>query len=187
MLAGLQHRPPLLIFNLYAVNAKDGSVLKWTPRNTLPVTFPAKPERYLSSAPDLPVASASDLRVDTHLWLLHADTVTRVNFGTPLAQSDYSLDRPPDGELRPHLDYRLLDGATVGQQDYLYVWDAANARIVAFGYADGGFVRQWQAPSNGVNAHLLDRVIGLEVASTPDGPPAAYLLTPTAVVRVVLE
>jgi sugar lactone lactonase YvrE len=187
MLAGLQHRPPLLIFNLYAVNAKGGVVLKWTPRNTLPVSFPTKPESYLSSAPDLSVASATDLRVDTHLWLLHSDTVTRVNFGTPLAQSDYSLDRPPDGELRPRLDYRLLDGATVGQQDYLYVWDAANARIVAFGYADGSFVRQWQAPSSGPNAHLLDRVIGLEVASTPDGPPAAYLLTPTGVVRVVLE
>ncbi|HET8587691.1 MAG TPA: hypothetical protein VFM74_07440, partial [Candidatus Limnocylindria bacterium] len=174
-------------FNLYAVDAKSGEVLKWTPRNTLPVSFPNKPESYLSGKPDLPAAAARDLRVDTHLWLLHADTVTRVNFGTPLGQGDYSLDRPPDGEVRPSLDYRLLDGATIGQQDYLYVWDAANARIIAFGYADGSYVKQWQARTDGADAHLLDEVIGLEVVSTPDGPPAAYLLTPERVVRVVLE
>jgi hypothetical protein len=187
LLAALQHRPPLQIFNLYAVDGKSGEVLKWTPRNRLPVSFPSKPESYLSDKPDLPAAAARDLRVDTHLWLLHADTVTRVNFGTPLGQGDYSLDRPPDAELRPSLDYRLLDGATIGQQDYLYVWDAANARIIAFGYADGSFVKQWQAGSDGANAHLLDDVIGLEVVSTADGPPAAYLLTPDHVVRVVLE
>lgn len=187
LLAALQHRPPLQIFNLYAVDGKSGDVLKWTPRNTLPVSFPSKAESYLSDAPDLPAAAARDMRVDTYLWLLHRDTVTRVNFGTPLSQADYSLDRPPDAELRPTLDYRLLDGATIGQQDYLYVWDAANARIIAFGYADGSFVKQWQAATDAASAHLLDEVTGLEVVSTPDGPPVAYLLTPDRVVRVVLE
>ena len=33
-----------------------------------------------------------DLFVDGNLWLLHANTVTRVNFGTPLPQPDDSLD-----------------------------------------------------------------------------------------------
>ena len=45
------------------------------------------------------------------------------------------------------LDYRLLDGATVGDREFLYVYDAANARIIAFQRADGSFVRQWLAPS----------------------------------------
>jgi hypothetical protein len=187
MLVALQHRPPLLIFNLYALEPKDGGILKWTPRNTLPVTFPAKPEDYLAEAPDLPVQDARDMYVDAHLWLLHASTVTRINFGTPLTQADSSLDPPPDAVIRPALDYRLLDGATVGQQDYLYVWDAANARIIGFGYADGSFARQWLAPRNGADASLLDQVVGLEVLSTPDGPPVAYLLTPNRLVRVVLE
>ena len=36
---------------------------------------------------------------------------------------------PPDADVRPGLDYRLLDGATVGDRELLYVYDAANARI----------------------------------------------------------
>lgn len=187
LLAALQHRPPLEIFNLYLVDGKSGEVLKWTPQNTLPVTFHGGPQPYLSDKPDLPATDARDMRVDANLWLLQAKTVTRVNFGTPLAQADYSLDAPPDAEVRPQLDYRLLDGATVGDLDYLYVYDAANARIMAFGYADGAFVRQWMAPRNGPESALLDDVIGFEVTSAADGPPAAFLLTPDRVVRVVLE
>ncbi len=187
LLAALQHRPPLQIFNLYVVDGNSGEVLKWTPQNSLPVTFHGTPRPYLSGKPDLPATSARDLRVDANLWLLQAKTVTRVNFGSPLAQSDYSLDAPPDQEVRPSLDYRLLDGATVGDLDYLYVYDAANARIIAFGYADGAFVRQWMAPRTGPEAALLDDVVGFEVTSAADGPPAAFLLTPDRVVRVVLE
>ncbi len=187
LLAALQHRPPLEIFNLYLVDGGGGEVLKWTPQNTLPVAFQSAPQPYLSDKPDLPVVKARDLLVDSHLWLLQAKTVTRVNFGSPLAQADYSLDAPPDSDVRPSLDYRLLDAATVADQDYLYVYDAANARIIAFGYADGAFVRQWMAPRVGPEAALLDDVIGLEVTSAADGPPAAFLLTPDRVVRVVLE
>jgi hypothetical protein len=43
------------------------------------------------------------------------------------------------------------------------------------------------APRRGDAAGLLDEVLGMEVLSTPDGPPAAYLLTPDRVIRVVLE
>jgi hypothetical protein len=85
------------------------------------------------------------------------------------------------------LDYRLLDGATVGDREFLYVYDAANARIIAFQRADGGFVRQWLAPSSGPMSSLLDDVRGLHVTSATDGPPAAYVLTPEGIVRLVLE
>ena len=125
--------------------------------------------------------------MDVNLWLLHADTVTRVDFGTPRDQADYSLDPPPDADVRPDLDYRLLDGATVGDREYLYVYDAANARILAFQRADGAFVRQWMAPESGPTAGVLDEVRGLRVPSVADGPPAAYLLTAEGVVRIVLE
>jgi len=125
--------------------------------------------------------------VDVNLWLLQRDTVTRVNFGAPLPQEDYSLDPPPDGEVRKPVDYRLIDGATVGDRDLFYVYDAANARIIAYQRADGAFVRQWLAPRTGPDAGLLDKVLALSVASVADGPPVAYLLTPTRIVRVVLE
>ena len=65
------------------------------------------------------------------------------------AQEDYSLDPPPDATIRPDLDYRLLDGATVGDRELFYVYDAANARILAYQRADGAFVRQWLAPRSG--------------------------------------
>jgi hypothetical protein len=125
--------------------------------------------------------------VDANLWLLHAETLTRVNFGTPVPQADYSLDPPPDAEVRPTLDYRLVDGATVGDRELFFVWDAADSRIIAFGRADGSFVRQWLAPRTGSMAGLLDQVLAMGVLSVPDGPAVAWILTPERLVRLVLE
>ncbi len=187
LLAALQHRPPLEIFNLYLVDAESADVLKWTPGDVIPVRFPDPAEDFLVEPPDLSPAAARDLFVDANLWLLQSRTVTRVNFGTPVLQEDYSLDPPPDAGLRPTLDYRLIDGATIGERELFYVYDAANARILSFQRADGAFVRQWLAPRSGPTATLLDDVLALSVASVADGPPVAYLLTTTRIVRVVLE
>ena len=118
------------------------------------MNYPDPPERYLTEEADLRPVDARDLRVDVNAWLLHADTVTRVDFGSPRSQAEYSLDPPPDASVRAELDYRLLDGATVGDREFLYVYDAANARIIAFQRADGAFVRQWLAPSSGASAGL---------------------------------
>ena len=187
LLTALQHRPPLEIFTLYLVDAVTGDVLKWTPGDVIPVRYPDPPEPYLLEPPDLPVAGARDMFADANLWLLQPRSVTRVNFGTPLAQEDYSLDQPPDGTLRPNLDYRLLDGATIGDRETFYVYDAANARILAYQRADGSFLRQWLAPLSGPQAGLLKEVRAFSVGSVADGPPVAYLLTPSRIVRVVLE
>jgi hypothetical protein len=187
LLGALQHRPPLEIFTLYAVDGATGEVRKWTPPAIIPVTFPDPPERYLSAAPDLDPRSARDLRVDVNMWLLHASTVTRIDFGSPRSQEEFSLDPPPDADVRPWLDYRLLDGATLGDRDFLYAFDAANARLIAYQRADGAFVRQWLAPTRGTQAGLLDDVRAIAVASVTDGPAVAYLLKSDQVLRVVLE
>jgi hypothetical protein len=187
LLAALQHRPPLEIFNLYAVDEARDQVLKWSPGDVVPVIFLRPPERFLTERPDLAPRDARDLFVDVNLWLLQRGTVTRVNFGVPMAQEDYSLDPPPDGEVRRPVDYRLLDGATVGDRELFYVYDAANARIIAYQRADGAFVRQWLAPRAGPWAEVLDEVVDMSVGSVADGPPVATLLTPDSVVRVVLE
>lgn len=187
LLGALQHRPPLEIFNLYAVDATTGQILRWSPPAVIPVNYPDPPEPFLTDEPDLDPRDARDLRVDVNAWLLQAGTATRVDFGSPRDQVDYSLDPPPDHAVRPKLDYRLLDGATVGDRELLYVYDAAGARIIAFQRADGAFVRQWLAPTDGTAAGSLDEVVGLSVTSVADGPPTAYLLTPTGVVRLVLE
>ena len=187
LLGSVQHRPPLEIFTLYLVDAAGGAIWKWTPPAVIPVEFPDPPVSFLSEAPDLPAAAARDIRVDANLWLLHADTLTRVNFGRPLPQEEYSLDRPPDARLRPRLDYRLFDAATVGDRELFYVYDRANARVIGFNRADGAFVHQWLAPAGGPHSGILDRVIGLTVAAVGEGPPTAFLLTPDGLLRVVLE
>jgi hypothetical protein len=187
LLGALQHRPPLEIFNLYAVDGSTGQVLRWSPPAVIPVTYPDPPEPFLTAEPDLDPRDARDLRVDVNAWLLHAGTVTRVDFGSPRDQADYSLDPPPDMDVRPVLDYRLLDGATVGDRELLYVYDAANRRIIAFQRADGAFVRQWMTPESGEAAGALDDVRALSVTSVADGPPVAYLLTADRVLRLVLE
>ena len=125
--------------------------------------------------------------MDVNVWLLQRATVTRVNFGVPLPQEDDLLDPPPDGAVRQSVDFRLMDGATVGDRELFYVYDAANARIIAYQRADGAFVRQWLAPRIGTWAGVLDDVVDMSVGSVADGPPVATLLTPDSVVRVVLE
>ncbi len=187
LIGALQHRPPLEIFNLYAVDAASGDIRRWSPPAVIPVTYPEPPQAFLVDEPDLDPREARDLRVDVNAWLLHADTVTRVDFGSPRSQSEYSLDPPPDADVRAGLDYRLLDGATVGDRDLLYVYDAAHDRLIAFQRADGAFVRQWMAESGTDAADSLADVRGLSVTSVADGPPAAYLLTGDGVVRLVLE
>jgi hypothetical protein len=187
LMAALQHRPPLEIFNLYLVDPETGQIDRWSPPAVIPVTYPDPAGDFLADAPDLDPREARDLRVDVNAWLLHADTVTRVDFGSPRSQEDYSLDAPPDADLRPGLDYRILDGATVGDREFLYVYDAAHRRVIAFQRADGAFVRQWLAPADGAAAGALDDVRGLAVASVADGPPVAYLLTEGEVLRLVLE
>ncbi|MGH2385169.1 MAG: hypothetical protein ACRDGB_09005 [Candidatus Limnocylindria bacterium] len=187
LIGALQHRPPLEIFNLYVVDGASGEIDRWAPPAVIPVTYPQPAEPFLTEAPDLDPRDARDLRVDVNAWLLHDDTVTRVDFGSPRDQADYSLDRPPDAELRPQLDYRLLDGATVGDRDFLYVYDAANDRILAFQRADGAFVRQWLAPADGPAAAALADIRGISVTSVSDGPPVAFLLTADGVLRLVLE
>jgi hypothetical protein len=186
-LAALQHRPPLEIFNLYVVDVGSDQVLKWSPGDVVPVVYPSEPEPFLLEDADVDPARARDLFVDVNVWLLQPSTVTRVNFGTPLPQTDYSFDPPPDAEVRQPLDYRLLDAATIGERELFYVYDAANARIIALQRADGAFVRQWMAPRSGSSAGVLDGVLALNVASVADGPPVALLLTRDRVLRVVLE
>jgi hypothetical protein len=187
LIGALQHRPPLEIFNLYVVDGATGAISRWSPPPVIPVNYPEPAEPFLTERPDLDPLEARDLRVDVNAWLLHADTVTRVDFGSPRPQTDYSLDPPPDGALRPRLDYRLLDGATVGDREFLYVHDAANARLIAFQRADGAFVRQWMGPVSAESAGPLDDIRGLAVTSVADGPPVAYLLTGDGVLRLVLE
>ena len=187
LIGALQHRPPLEIFTLYVVDPENGGISRWSPPAVIPVNYPDPAEPFLTDTPDLDPRDARDFRVDVNAWLLHGDTVTRVDFGSPRPQEDYSLDPPPDADVRADLDYRLLDGATVGDRELLYVYDAANDRIIAFQRADGAFVRQWLASSEGPDAGVLADVRGLSVTSVADGPPVAYLLTPQGVLRLVLE
>jgi hypothetical protein len=188
LIGALQHRPPLEIFTLYVVDPETGEIDRWSPPAVIPVTYPDPAESFLTSAPDLDPRDARDLRVDVNAWLLHADTVTRVDFGSPRDQADYSLDPPPDADLRPGLDYRLLDGATVGDREFLYVYDAEHDRLLAFQRADGAFVRQWLgAASDEPGGGVLGDVRALSVTSVADGPPVAYLLTADGVLRLVLE
>src|SRR5207244_9362278 len=109
--------PPRQASTLCRVDPGEGGVKEWSPPAALRITYPWAPESLLTGKPDLSVASARDLEADANLWLLHSGTVPRVNFGRPLAQADFSFDPPPDREVRPKLDYRLLREATVGDRE----------------------------------------------------------------------
>ncbi len=56
------------------------------------------------------------------------------DFGTPLPQTDFSLDPPPDAQV-PRCGGRLpacSTRATIGERELFFVYDAANARIIGF-------------------------------------------------------
>src|SRR4026207_1277279 len=102
------------------------AVIKWGPGDVIPVRYPDPPEPYLVEAPDLPVQGARDIFVDANLWLPPGKSGAPGTSGTPPAREASSPDPPPDATLRPDLDYRLLDGATIGDRETFYVYDAAN-------------------------------------------------------------
>ena len=184
LITALQHQPPLETFALYAADGASGQLVRWVPPPVIPVTFPTAAEAYLTAAPDLDVRAARDLRVDASGWLLHAHTVTRVDFGTPLSQADYALERPP-GAGTP--DYRILDAAAVRGTELLFVYDAGSPRIVAFDRAYGGFVSQWRpVAGSAAEAALLD-ARGLVVLADTSGGVSAFVLTRDRVVRLALD
>ena len=74
--------------------ATTGEIRRWSPPAVIPVTYPDPAEPFLTEAPDLDPREARDLRVDVNAWLLHADTVTRVDFGIA-GRPGRLLARPP--------------------------------------------------------------------------------------------
>lgn len=187
LIAALQHQPPLETFALYLVDRATGEVTRSVPPPVLPVSFPDPGQPYLAAAPDLDPGNARDLRVDVNAWLLHASTVTRVDFGTPRTQAEYALERPPGTGSPDPADYRILEAATRGGRELLYVYDAAAPRIVAFDRADGRFVRQWRPARDAAAEDVLDDVRGLAVTTDAEGTQLAFVLTEDGLVRLALD
>ena len=106
LLAALQHRPPLEIFNLYLVDGDERRRAQVDARRRDPGPLPrsarAVPGR--GAGPRRRARRATCSSTPT-CGSSRRGTVTRVNFGTPRRQEDYSLDPPPDGDVRP--DARL--------------------------------------------------------------------------------
>ena len=188
LIGALQHRPPLEIFNLYAVNPETGGIDRWSPPAVIPVTYPDPPEPFLTGEPDLDPRQARDLRVDVNAWLLHADDRhshrLRVAGGPgrllarPATRRGGSTSARLPAARRCH--GRRSRAALCLRRGRARGSSPSSAPTVP---SSGSGWRPRTAPSAG----SLDDVRALSVASVADGPPAAYLLTADGVVRLVLE
>jgi hypothetical protein len=132
--------PDLNLYRLYVPHAESAQILRYEPVGDGSGFSP--PTAYFVGE-DEPVADFHDIHVDGDIYALTSDGLLKY-FNQ--RRVSFELATPPDaGDLRPGHDYRRL--ATTGERGSgrLFVWDAAQSRVLAFNKADGEYVEQWLA------------------------------------------
>ena len=152
------------LYRLYVPYPPSGQILRYDPTAD-GGGFSAPNPYFVSEGED--AASFRQLLVDGDVYAVTADNVLRYFNGR--RSGAFELADPPDaGDLRPGHDYRLMAATGTRGVGELFVWDAANARILAFDKTDGTFVEQYVATpgapplSDLTGMYVIDR--GVETA-----------------------
>ncbi|MGI8929447.1 MAG: hypothetical protein ACR2H0_08310 [Candidatus Limnocylindrales bacterium] len=129
------------LYRLYVPYPPSGQILRYDPTAD-GGGFSAPNPYFVSEGED--VALFRQLLVDGDVYAVTADNVLRYFNGR--RSGAFELADPPDaGDLRPGHDYRLMAATGTRGVGELFIWDAANARILAFDKIDGTFVGQYVA------------------------------------------
>jgi hypothetical protein len=129
------------------------------------------------------VASFRQLLVDGDVYAVAADNVLRYFNGRRSGAFEVA-DPPDDTDLRPGHDYRLMAATGTRGVGTLYVWDATNARIVAFDKTDGSFAGQFVAETG---APPLSDLTGMYIVDRGEvQPPILVYSRPDGLYQVVL-
>ncbi len=172
----------LVSYRLYIPYPPSGQILRYDPTAEAG-GFSAPNPYFVSEGED--VASFRQLLVDGDVYAVTADNVLRYFNGR--RSGAFELADPPDaGNLRPGHDYRLIGATGTRGVGDLFVWDAANARIVAFDKTDGTYVEQFVA---GPGAAPLSDLTGMYVIDRgvdPATPPILVYSRADGLYQVVL-
>jgi hypothetical protein len=116
------------------------------------------------------------------VYLADAGVVERFVGGSA---GGWSLAAPGDDVLRPTRDYTLIDSPDPRRQGTLYVFDAANARVLAFDKLSGAYLAQYR-PAGGSQAWSQLRDFYIQPRSAGQAP-AIYWIDGTTLGTAILQ
>ena len=124
----------------------------------------------------------TSMYIDGEVYLADAGVVERFVGGS---SGGWSLAAPGDDVLRPTVDYTLIDSPDPRRQGTLYVFDAANARVLAFDKLTGAYLAQYR-PAGGSQAWSQLRDFYIQPRS-PGQAPAIYWIDGTTLGTAILQ
>ncbi|HEX7398550.1 MAG TPA: hypothetical protein VF302_02195, partial [Candidatus Limnocylindrales bacterium] len=130
------------LYNLYVMDPSEQQILRYTMLAD-GSSYPAAATGYLTTPQD--VTKVTSMYIDGEVYLADGGLVERFVGGR---SGDWALAPPGDDALRPIRRYTLIDSPDPRREGTLYVFDAANARVLAFDKLTGAYLAQYR-PAGG--------------------------------------
>ena len=167
------------LYNLYVLEPSQQQVLRYTMLAD-GSSYPAAATGYLAAPQD--ISGVTSMYIDGEVYLADGGLVERFVGGS---SGGWSLASPGDEALRPNHRYTLIDSPDPRRQGTLYVYDAANGRVLAFDKLTGAYQAQYR-PAAGSPAWGSMR--GFYVAPrSPGQAPAIFWIDGNTLGTAVLE
>jgi len=171
--------PEANLYNFYVVDPSEQQVLRYSPAAD-GSGFPNVPTKYLSSARD--VGKITSLYIDGDVWLADDGQVLRLVGGN---SAGWAAAAMRDGILRGTTEYRYIASGSDRRAGTIYVFDAANDRVVGLSKVNGAFVGQYRL---GGGASGWSDLRGWYVEPGVDQEPDVLVwISATGVHRVLLQ
>ena len=167
------------LYNLYVLDPSEQQILRYTMLAD-GSSYPAMATRYLTTPQD--VTKVTSMYIDGEVYLADAGLVERFVGGRT---GDWALAAPGDDVLRPTRHYAFIDSPDPRREGTLYVYDAANGRIMAFDKLTGAYQAQYR-PATGSPAWDLMRAFYV-VPRSPGQAPAIFWIDGNTLGTAVLE
>ena len=167
------------LYNLYVLDPSEQQILRYTMLAD-GSSYPAAATGYLASPQD--VSKVTSMYIDGEVYLADGGVVERFVGGSA---GSWSLASPGDDVLRPTRRYTLIDSPDPRREGTLWVYDAANARVLAFDKLTGTYQAQYR-PAGGSQAWVGLRDFYV-VPRAPGQAPAIFWIDGNTLGTAVLQ
>jgi hypothetical protein len=167
------------LYNLYVLAPSEQQILRYTMLAD-GSSYPAAASGYLSTPQD--VSKVTSMYIDGEVYLADGGLIERFVSGR---SGNWALASPGDDALRPTRRYTLIDSPDPRRVGTLYVFDAANARVLAFDKLTGAYLAQYR-PAAGSPAWTDLRAFYVAPRS-PGQAPAIFWIDGTTLGTAILQ
>ena len=167
------------LYNLYVLDPSEQQILRYTMLAD-GSSYPAAATGYLTTPQD--VTKVTSMYIDGEIYLADGGLVERFVGGR---SGNWALASPGDDTLRPTRRYTLISSPDARRQGTLYVFDAANGRVMAFDKLTGAYQAQYR-PAGGSPAWDQLRSFYV-VPRSPGQAPAIYWIDANTLGTAVLQ